>query len=565
MAGKPIPIVLLLTALLLSWTGLGRSAQPARKESRPQFQTSDRCLACHTGFSSPSGEDISFGFDWRASMMANSSRDPYWQAGVRREIMDHPESRAAIEDECSTCHMPMSRFESRRQGHEGEVFTHLPFDPGKPVDRLAADGVSCSLCHQIGKEKLGTRESFVGGFVIDPANSDGERQVYGRFKIEAGQTRIMRTSTGGFRPTESEHIRKSEMCATCHTLYTKARGPKGEVVGELPEQVPYQEWLHSEFRDKQSCQSCHMPAVKEDAPITRVLGIPREGVSRHVFVGGNFFLLRMLNRFRDELDVQALPRELALAAERTVAFLQTQTARIAIEKIDLHGGRLEAEISVENLGGHKLPTAYPSRRAWLHMVVRDRNKRVVFESGAVDAKGQIHGNDNDADASRFEPHYNVITSAGQVQIYESIMADRAGAVTTGLLNAVRYVKDNRLLPRGFNKNTADKDIAVHGGAAEDPDFSDAGDRIRYSVATGDAEGPYQVEAELWFQPVSFRWAENLRQYEAPEPRGSTAITIRWRLPRPLCSCEHRRPSSARHTRGSHREHYGFQKLRRGQP
>ena len=32
------------------------------------------------------GEDISIGFAWRASMMANSSRDPYWQAGVRRAI-----------------------------------------------------------------------------------------------------------------------------------------------------------------------------------------------------------------------------------------------------------------------------------------------------------------------------------------------------------------------------------------------------------------------------------------------------------------------------------------------
>jgi hypothetical protein len=33
-----------------------------------------------------------------------------------------------------------------------------------------------------------------------------------------------------------------------------------------------------------------------------------------------------------------------------------------------------------------------------------------------------------------------------VQIYEAVMAGPDGAVTTGLLTAVRFVKDNRLLP-----------------------------------------------------------------------------------------------------------------------
>src|SRR5207245_5034730 len=52
---------------------------------KPEFQTSDRCVACHNGLTTKSGEDISIGLDWRPSMMANSSRDPYWQASVRRE------------------------------------------------------------------------------------------------------------------------------------------------------------------------------------------------------------------------------------------------------------------------------------------------------------------------------------------------------------------------------------------------------------------------------------------------------------------------------------------------
>jgi hypothetical protein len=104
-----------------------------------------------------------------------------------------------------------------------------------------------------------------------------------------------------------------------------------------------------------------------------------------------------------------------------------------------------------------------------------------------------------------------------VQIYEAINAGRDGAVTTGLLTATQYVKDNRLLPRGFDKATAEPDIAVHGDALGDVTFTDAGDRLRYSVAvTG--PGPFSVEAELRYQPIAFRWADNLRSYDAPEPR-----------------------------------------------
>lgn len=475
-------------------------------------------MACHNGLATSSGEDISIGFDWRATIMANSSRDPYWQSGVRREITDHPESRAAIEDECSICHMPMARYESKQLGREGQIFAHLPFDSTKPGDRLAEDGVSCSLCHQIGKSNFGKRESFIGGFILDGPNADGQRVEYGPFEIDKGHTRVMRTSTGGFRPTEAKHIRQSELCATCHTLYTKALGPGGKVIGELPEQAPYQEWLHSDYREKQSCQSCHMPVVKEDVRITNVLGEPRQGMSRHVFVGGNFFILGILNRYRNELSVGAEPQELTAAVERTAAFLQSQTARVAIDHAEVRDGRLLADISVENLGGHKLPTAYPSRRVWLHFVVRDRNHRPVFESGALTPQGSIAGNANDADPGQYEPHYTEITASDQVQIYESIMADQAGSLTTALLSAVRYVKDNRLLPHGFEKGDASPDIAVVGGASSDENFSGAGDRVRYSVALGASQGPYIIEAELYFQPISYRWAANLRKYDTAETR-----------------------------------------------
>jgi hypothetical protein len=519
MAGRG---VLLAAMLILIAIPVTQRAQGVHEQtSRDLFQTSDRCMACHNTLATSAGEDISIGFAWRPTMMANSARDPYWQAGVRRESIDHPESQAAIEEECSKCHMPMANFQSRFQKREPEVFSHLDFGSEKRIDRMAQDGVSCSLCHQIRPDNLGTRDSFVGGFVIDTTRRLGERQEFGPFEIEKGENRIMRSSSGGYQPSEGKHIQQSELCATCHTLITTALGPNGQKIGELPEQMPYQEWFNSDFRDKQSCQSCHMPVVEEPVRMTSALGKFREGVSRHVFVGGNFFVQRMLNRYRGELGVLALPAELEGAAARTIDHLQSKTARIAVERLGLTGGVLNADISVENLGGHKFPTAYPSRRAWLHVKVLDREKRTVFESGGLNPNGSITGNDNDGDAGRFEPHYAEVSEPDQVQIYENIMVGQNGVPTTGLLTAVRFIKDNRLLPAGFQKGKVEQEIAPQGGAMTDDDFAGGGDRIRYAIPVANAQGPLRIDVELWFQPISYRWAANLRSYMAAEPQRFT--------------------------------------------
>jgi hypothetical protein len=415
--------------------------------------------------------------------------------------------------------MPMARFQSHFEKKEGEVFSHLEdLDSDDRMDQLARDGVSCSLCHQIQKDNLGTRESLVGGFLIDTTRSLGQREEYGPFQIDDGENRIMRTSTGGYKPTQGDHIRQSELCATCHTLITTALGPGGQKIGELPEQMPYQEWLASDFKDKQSCQNCHMPVVEEPVRVTSALGKFREGMSRHVFVGGNFFVQRVLNKYRADLGVIALPEEFEQAATRTINHLKSNTSQISIDQLTVTAGQLQADISVQNLSGHKFPTAYPSRRAWLHVAVKDRDNHVVFESGALNADGSIQGNDNDADPMRYEPHYTEVNNRDQVQIYEDIMVGANNQVTTGLLTAVRFIKDNRLLPKGFNKAVVDQEIAPQGSAATDADFVGGGDKIRYSVALGNSQGPYQVEAELWFQPISYRWANNLRPYNAMEPQ-----------------------------------------------
>jgi hypothetical protein len=493
---------------------LAFAAQRPLQQAPVLFQTADACMSCHNRLITPSGEDISIGYTWRASMMANAARDPYWHAAVRREILDYPESAASIENECSRCHMPMANEQAQAAGGTGEVFANLPVgQSAAPFALLAADGVSCTVCHQIEPDNFGERDSFTGGFLIDRTRPFEQRPIYGPYDVDTGRVTLMHSSSG-FLPTQSTHVQQSEMCASCHMLYTHALS-EGAAGRQMPEQTPYLEWLASGYRNERSCQSCHMPVVTEPTSIASVLGQPRDSVSRHIFIGGNFFMIRMLNRFRNELGVVALPQEMEAAAVRTEAHLQSSTARLALENVRHERGRIRAVVHVTNLAGHKLPTAYPSRRTWIEFTVRDAAGRVVFSSGALRPDGSIAGNDNDADPRRFEPHHMTVRSTDQVQIYESIMAAPDGAVTTGLLTAVDYLKDNRILPRGWDAAAADPDVAVHGAATGDPDFIGGADRVAYDVGV-DAGGPFSVEAALWYQPIGFRWAQNLSEYDSFE-------------------------------------------------
>ena len=142
----------------------------------------------------------------------------------------------------------------------------------------------------------------------------------------------------------------------------------------------------------------------------------------------------------------------------------------------------------------------------------------MFESGALSPDGRVIGDDHDTDGSSYEPHYTVITSPDEVQVYQGVMADGSGGVTTGLMSAHQWVKDNRILPDGFDPARADPRVRPVGLAPGDPDFTAGSDRIHYTVPVDPTDGPFTVAAELWFQPIGYRWAENLAAYDALETR-----------------------------------------------
>ncbi|TET84190.1 MAG: hypothetical protein E3J37_04160, partial [Anaerolineales bacterium] len=211
------------TAIITSTEGTiveaGHLGLPLPFQQGELFSTSGACAVCHTKTVDDAGADVSIDANWRSTIMANAARDPYWQASVRAEVLENPDLALVIEDRCATCHMPMARFTLFANDEQGKVFGSGFVDPESQLHTLAMDGVSCSLCHQVRETGLGLSSSYSGGFIIDTGLRSPNRVIFGPYTIDNRLTRIMQNSSG-FRPEQGLHLSGSELCASCHTLYT---------------------------------------------------------------------------------------------------------------------------------------------------------------------------------------------------------------------------------------------------------------------------------------------------------------------------------------------------------
>ena len=484
------------------------------------FVGSGACSFCHGGLRDTRGNDVSIDTHWRSTMMANAAKDPLWQAKVSSEVARNPALEAVIEKKCATCHMPMAHTQASADGGETAILGDGFADPEHDLNAAAMDGVSCTLCHQIRDVGLGEEESFSGYYAIDTTLQPPDRLAYGPFSDPLQPQMRMHV---GYTPVEGRHTLDAGLCATCHTLYTPYVDAAGNVAGTFPEQTPYLEWENSVYGPGSgggiACQACHMPIAKGEVAIsTRPMGrmiSPRAPFAEHHFVGGNTFMLNVFRAFGQELGLTAGTADLDDTLARTRTQLESDAARLSIPKAGVGDGRLTVTLEVSNLAGHKFPTGFPSRRAWVHLTVTGPDGGVVFESGRPQPDGSIVGSDADEDAGAHEPHYDLITDPDQVQIYESIMQNSDGAVTYTLLRGAAYVKDNRLLPSGFDVAGASADIAVRGAAASDEGFAGGEDQITYQIDLAGRAGPYTVSAELLYQSVSYRFAMDLRQDDTP--------------------------------------------------
>lgn len=481
------------------------------------FTSVDNCKTCHSGLVDEKGNDVSNIGDWSSSIMAHATVDPYYLATVNAEVARHPKYQAAIEDKCATCHMPMAHFAIHAEGGTSTILGENGYqNPKHPLHEMATESISCTVCHQIQAENLGEDTSFSGGMQFDTTSPKSERILYGPYPAEEPYAGIM-TAGSGYLIKQSDHLSQSEMCATCHTLETHYLLANGNLAEEtFPEQMPYQEWLASDYATEQSCQDCHMPQVEGEVAISIMGSPPRSPFYLHTFTGGNAYMLDILKKFENEIAVQSDSTGFDEAIQRTQTLLQEATATISIDSAQINEGQLGVDVSIQSQVGHKFPSGFPSRRAWLHLTVLDEAGNLLFQSGGYETNGTIIGNDNDVDETTFEPHYTEINAEDQVQIYESIMQDVEGNVTTALLIAQGYIKDNRLLPSGFDKNIVDEKIAVYGEAAADGNFIGSGDSVHYEITLDAASAPLTVEVELLYQSIGYRWAQNLGMEESSQ-------------------------------------------------
>ncbi|MEZ4957317.1 MAG: T9SS type A sorting domain-containing protein [Saprospiraceae bacterium] len=476
------------------------------------FAASGACAKCHgydtLGVASVDvlGEDINVVDDWRATMMGNSAKDPFWRAKVSHEILLHQQHKEALEDKCTSCHAPLGHFNAKHIG-----LSHYGIDD-LVNDEMGQDGVSCLACHQISPDSLGL--SFSG-----EVRYDTFKVAYGPYENPLVSPMLTET---GYKPYFSEHISDAGICASCHTLITETIDYAGNFTGnKFVEQATYHEWLNSAYKDSVSCQGCHMPSL-DKWPVRLVTGAqtePRMPFYLHELVGGNVTILKLLQNNIDQLGIKASAAQFDEVIENTLKMLQKKTLQLEIDLIERTLDTARFELSLTNLAGHKFPSGYPARRAFIEFLVTKESGDTLFISGKTDENFEVYGQN-----PTYEPHYQSINSEEQVQIYEMVFGDVNGDVSTVLVRGDHPIKDNRLPPKGFTTTSNVYDTTlIAGNALADPDFNkvnnvegSGSDLIYYNIPLNGYYEVLEITAKVYYQSTPPKWMKEMFDETTPE-------------------------------------------------
>ena len=502
---------------------------------------------------SPNGE-------WRFSMMGLSGRDPIFFSQLNSENALHPkleehssDAKPFVQDLCLKCHGVMG--ERQYKADTGRFFTRAELlKPSSLYGALARDGVSCASCHHIAADGLGKPETFTANFKLGPAD-----EVYGPYQHDVS-TLSMKNALGIVpKATKENQIQSSKLCGSCHTIvlpvYERSgrRAIRDGKPASFYEQATYLEWLNSSFTN-QSCQSCHMPKDYKGSPLSyKIANIEdntfppaefrapdkditltqRDDYRRHALLGINIFALEMFRQFRTELGLyetdpmlhspQATTPGIETAINTSLESASQKSAEVHIRTLGKDDEKLYADVQVVNLTGHNFPSGVGFRRAFLDFQVLDEDNNILWESGKTTDDGVIVGGRGGAleteffspEQQQFQKHHwlkNPIRGQDQVQIYEELVVNPEGLLTTSFISLDRKVKDNRLQPKGWSSSgpyaseTAPVGTCVERREAQvcDPDYANGSgsNLVRYEVPLDRrTDRAASVRATLYYQSI----------------------------------------------------------------
>ena len=482
-------------------------------DSNVLFPTAKTCGGCHghdpngNAMVTGDGTDVNTYDDWRSTMMANAARDPFWRAKVSHEILVNPAHSLELQDKCTSCHAPAGHYQAKLHDHK-QFYTLADMY----ADTLGLDGVTCQACHAQSPALLGDLHSGQLNF-----DTNYIRVAYGpyEFVFDPPMHEFV-----GITPIYSEHIFDAGLCAGCHTLITNTVDNNGNFTGStFVEQATYHEWLNSRYdeeHDNVTCQGCHMPRIDDAVVISANYQFltNKFPFALHELAGANVTMLRLMKENRTALGINAQPEHFDSTIAATLRMLQHKTLDMTLETGVLHGDSAHFNVKLVNKAGHKFPSGYPSRRAWIEFEVKDQTGNIVFHSGRMNPDFSLPDED-----INFEPHFDLIDNPNQVQIYELVPGDVNGLFTNVLERCHAGVKDNRLVPQGFSQNDPVYDTTqVIGAALDDPDFhlETGSDAVHYRIPTDNYTGFLTVTARVWYQSLPPKWMAPIFEYSSPE-------------------------------------------------
>lgn len=474
------------------------------------FATGGRCGGCHghdpnhVSLVANDGTDVNIMDGWQGTMMANSAKDPFWRAKVSHEILVNPGLQVDIEDKCTSCHAPVGHFSAHMQGEQHYSIAELV------NDTFGLDGVNCSACHQ-------QVDSLIGPYSGDLHYT--QKVVYG--PLQDPYSAVMEFFVE-FTPVYSVHTTESKWCAGCHSLITQTVDLSGVPTGgSFVEQATYHEWENSSYATNGiTCQHCHIPQIQDSIHLaTDYPFVPkRSPFDQHFLVGGNEFMLKLMKNNMSAIGATCDPFNFDTTIARTNRYLRDSTCDMHVVQTARTTDTVYYDVQLDNKAGHKFPSGYPSRIAWLQFIVTDNLGDTIYKSGLQDQFGNIIGRD-----PGFEPHHDVCYTNNDVQIYEMVMGDVADNPTTVLERADTCLKDNRLCPKGFTTSHPVYDTTKIIGIGNDADFNYSGptegtgsDVVHYHVFLNGYGGTLNISTKLYYTAVPRQWLSEMFMFSSPE-------------------------------------------------